>query len=122
MPARMVEPKVEAAEIEPANVSYDSRLTSAAARPIPVTSWAWARVAGLVGEGLRLDAEGATDCSRTIAHPELVIHVVEVFADRSSREIEHGGDLAVRLPSRNPEKNLALAGSEHCERLRLPLT
>jgi hypothetical protein len=45
-----------------------------------------------------------------------------VFADRSRREIENGGDLAVRLPSRNPEKNLALAGSERSERPRLPLT
>jgi len=63
-----------------------------------------------------------TDCSRTVVHPEFVIHVVEVFADRSRREIEDGGDLAVRLPSRYPEKNLALPGSERCERPRLPLT
>lgn len=63
-----------------------------------------------------------TDCSRTVAHPELVIHVVEVFADRSRREIENAGDLAVRLPSRHPEKDLALAGSQGCERPRLPFT
>ena len=37
-------------------------------------------------------------------------------------EIENGGDLAVRLPSRHPEKNFALPGSERCERPRLPLT
>jgi hypothetical protein len=76
----------------------------------------------LVGEGLSLDAQGVTDCSRPVAHPKLVIHVVEVFADRSRREIKNGGDLAVRLPSRNPVKNLTLAGSERCERPRLPLT
>jgi hypothetical protein len=64
----------------------------------------------LIGGALRLDAEGATDRSRAVAHAELVIHVVEVFADRSRREIENAGDLAVRFPSRNPEKDLALAG------------
>jgi hypothetical protein len=37
-------------------------------------------------------------------------------------EIENGGDLTVRLPSRNPEKNLALAWSKRCERPRLPST
>src|SRR5881394_1267353 len=37
-------------------------------------------------------------------------------------EIENGGDLAVRLPSRNPEKDLALAGNEGGERPRLPFT
>lgn len=63
-----------------------------------------------------------TDCSRTVAHPELVIKVVEVFADRSRREIENGGDLAVRLSSRNPEKNLALAGCECRERPGVPST
>ena len=63
-----------------------------------------------------------TDCSRPVAHPELVVHVVEVFADRSRREIENGGDLAVRLPSGNPEKNLALAGGERCERPRITST
>src|SRR5690349_435889 len=72
----------------------------------------------LVGEDLRLDAEGASDCARPVAHPELLVRVVEVFADRSRREIENGGDLAVRLPSRNPEKNLALAGSERGKRPR----
>ena len=87
-----------------------------------MTSWASARVDGLVGEGLRFDAQGATDCSRPVAHPELVVHVVEVFADRSRREIENGGDLAVRLPSCNPVKNLALAGSERRERPRLAST
>jgi hypothetical protein len=70
----------------------------------------------------RVDAEDATDCSRTVAHAELVVHVVEVLSDRSRREIESGGDLAVRLPSRNPEKDLALAGSQGCERRRLPFT
>src|SRR5262245_50310936 len=81
-----------------------------------------ARVGGLVGEGLRLDAEGAADCTRTVAHPELVVHVVEVFADRSRRDVENGGDLTVRLPLRNPEKDLALAGSHGFEQPRLPST